>query len=124
LLAKQTKLVKWGGTFALDAKAFGEEQETSFVGDGGERFPPHFVIDQDPNVIAINRITAQTLHDAIGVEFKFRNREWGDWVELSHVTPDDVKNSGPIGQGLRDVFFRSAPFLDWSQARNVDRIIQ
>ena len=67
LLAKQPELVEWRGAFAFHAQAFWKKQQPAAARHGGEGLAPHLVIDQDADVVAIDRITAEKGNHRVGV---------------------------------------------------------
>ena len=56
LLAQQAKLIKRGRAFALHTKALGQQEQSSFKRHLRKMFPPHFVADENTNVIPVNGI--------------------------------------------------------------------
>jgi hypothetical protein len=67
LLAKETELIKWRRAFAFHTQTFRKEQQPAAAWNGGEGLSPGLVIDQDSDVVAIDRITAEKGNHGVGV---------------------------------------------------------
>ena len=71
-IGRVTGDVAWGGNWFFSA----QEQQAAFVGDGGERFAPGFVAEQDAGVVAVLRIESRSLDDGLGVDAQIFERCW------------------------------------------------
>ena len=67
LFAKQSELVEWRGAFAFHPQTFWKKQQPAAAWHGGEGLAPHLVINQDSNVVAMDRITAEEGNHRVGV---------------------------------------------------------
>lgn len=112
MFAEQAELVEGSGAFAFDAEAFGQEEESPFVRNGGERFAPDLVVEENAEVIAIDWIAFEECCGAVRVLAEFLEREGGHGIVFGDVMADEAEEMVPFDFGLRDVLFgRAKPGL-------------
>ena len=92
--------------FAFHAQTFWKEQQSAAARHGGESLSPHLVIDQDSDVVAIRRITAEKGNHRVGVTLQFFQRQRRHRIVFGYVFTDALQNMVPLDRRLRDVPFR------------------
>ena len=121
LLAEQTELIERRRAFALDAQAFRQQQQPAFVRNGGERLPPHFVVDQHADVIAVKRVAVQHLNYQFRVNFEFFDGQRRNRTVLRDIIPHHLQDVVSLDRRLRDVLlWRTKALLD-DVTRNDER---
>ena len=85
LLAEQAEFIERRGAFALHAQALRHQQQPALVGDGGERFAPHFVVQTNCGVVKVNFGRAGDLMNFAGVNFQLVLRHRRNGIVRLHV---------------------------------------
>ena len=104
LFAEEAEFVEGSGAFGFDAQAFRHEEEPAFVGDGGEGFAPHFVVEEDAGVVGVGWVDAGFFDEFEGVDLEFVLRERRDGLVDFEVVADEREDPVAVCLGLRDVF--------------------
>ena len=102
LLAEQAELVERGRAFVLDAQALRHQQQAALVGDRGERFAPHLVVQADGGVVQVE-LVGPVDPDPPRVHLQLVQRHRRHRVLLDHVVPDERQQCVTLRFGLGDI---------------------
>ena len=121
LLAQQAEFIERRGAFILHPQAFWQQQQPLFKGHAGERFPPHLVIQQHADVIAVNRLAPKLRHEFVRKHLQIVRGHRRHRLMLGHILAHRLQDVIPLNRRLGDVLFRRPDFLLRNGAREGDR---
>jgi hypothetical protein len=122
LLAEQPELIEGGGALAFHTEAFGQEEQAPVVGDTGQAFPPHLVVEQHSQVITVDGVDLGQLQDAVRVFLELIHGQRGHGVVLSHVMAHRLEDAIPLLGRLGDVLLGRPETLLHNVSRDRDRL--
>ena len=103
--------------FTFHAQTFWKKQQPAAARHGGEGLAPHLVINQDSDVVAMRRITAEKGNHRVGVTLQFFQRQRRHRVVFGYVLTHALQNMVPLDRRLRDVLFRRTKPLRRGRSR-------
>ena len=68
LLAEQPELVERRRALVFDAQALGQQQQPAVERNRRQMFAPDFVVEQDPDIVAVLGVHAAELDDGVGLD--------------------------------------------------------